>query len=339
MNKNSNCLIIGFGRMGERWFHVLKKLKFKNIFVVEKSKKKIKIIIKSNKIFKNKIYNNIEEFLKIKKPIIGIVATTADTHKDYVIKLAKNKTKNIIVEKPMATSVKNCNEMINVCKKFKSKLAVNHQTRFTDEIQLIKKIILKYKLGKLVSMNVVGGNAGFAMGGVHFIEIFNFLTKNKIFKVSSYLERKKTRNPRGKQFRDSSGQIIAKNKKNQTLYINLSCYQGHGTNITYSFKNGNILVNKNGLLNVNIREKKYFNYPLNLHGLPEINKNYKFKKNNLVETTATLLSNFLKNKNYPTGNGGVETIKTLVAIMESNKVSGQFKELSKTNILKNYPWA
>ena len=53
----------------------------------------------------------------------------------------------------------------------------------------------------------------------------------------------------------------------------MSCFQGHGVNIIYTFKNGNIVVNRKGLMNINIR-KKYFNYPMNSFNLPEINKSF-----------------------------------------------------------------
>lgn len=339
MNTNKHCLIIGFGRMGQRWHHILTKLKFRNIYIVEKSKKNFHKTTKNNKLLKNKIFHKIEDALKFCNPTIGIVSTTADMHKEFVVKLAKNRVKNIIVEKPMATSPEDCNEMIKACRKFKSKLTINHQTRFTDEIKLIKKIILKYRLGKLISMNVIGGNSGLAMGGVHYIEIFNYLTKKKIVQVSSYLENKKIKNPRGKQFQDNSGQIIAKNNDDQTLYLNLSYFQSHGVNTTYTFKNGNILINRNGLLNINIRKRKYFNYPSNLFALPEYNKNIKFKQKNLIESTKNLFISFLKNKNYPSGLEAAETIKTLVAAIESNKINGKYKKLSKINNTKNYPWA
>ena len=333
--KNRDCIIIGYGRMGQRWHRVLKELNFKKIFIVEKSLKKLK---KKN-VNKYYFFHNLKDCLKSVKPFIGIVSTTADAHKNFAVQLAKKKVKNIIVEKPMATSVKNCKEIISICKKFKSRLTINHQTRFTQEIEIIKKIIIKFKLGKLISMNVVSGNAGLAMSGIHFVEIFNYLTKKKISEVSGNLDNKILPNPRGKQFKDNSGQIIAKTKNNQVLYLNMSCFQGHGVNIIYTFKNGNIVVNRKGLININIRKKKYFNYPLNLFNLPEINKSFKFKENNLIESTKILLKNFLRNKNFPSGIEGMESVKTIIGAIESNKSKGQFKKLSKINNSKIYSWA
>tara|TARA_B110000881_G_C18593143_1_gene529433 strand:- start:1735 stop:2757 length:1023 start_codon:yes stop_codon:yes gene_type:complete len=335
-DKKKDCLIIGFGRMGQRWHQVLKELKFKNIFIVDKSSNKLK---KNNIINKNNIYNNLEECLKFTKPYIAVVSTTADTHKYFAIKLAENNIKKIIVEKPMATSVKDCAEIIKICKKKKIKLAINHQTRFTQEIEVINKIISKFKLGKLISMNVVSGSSGLAMSGIHFIEIFNYLTKNKIFEVSGNFDNKILSNPRGKQFKDNSGQILAKTKSNQLLYLNLSCFQGHGINIIYAFKNGNIVVNRKGLININIRKKKYFNYPMNLFNLPEINQDLKFEENNLIKSTKILVKKFLNNKNFPKGIDGMESVKTIVAAIDSNKSNGQFKKLSKINKSKTYPWA
>ena len=78
---------------------------------------------------------------------------------------------------------------------------------------------------------------------------------------------------------------------------------------------------------------------MNSFNLPEINKSFKFKENNLIESTKILLKNFLRNKNFPSGIEGMESVKTIIGAIESNKSKGQFKKLSKINNSKTYSWA
>ena len=338
--KKMNCLIIGFGRMGERYFKALKKLGFHNIHIMDKSKNKLKIAREKYNLERKKTHDNFNSCIDLLKPNLAIVSTTADFHKTYVIQLAKKKIKNIIVEKPMATSVNDCIKMIRICKKNKVRLAVNHQSRFSNEIKILKKYIFNNRLGELVSMNVVAGNIGLAMNGIHYIEIFNFLTKNTINQVNASLEKKFVKSPRGKKFRDRSGHVIAKNNFGQTLYLNISSKQGHGKNVIYTFKNGNIFISElDGFLWSSIRNKKYFNLSTSLYAMPSNKKSIKFKSSDIVDTTKQSIQSLLKNKNYTNGNDALAAVKVLVAAVESARANSKTKKINNINNNKNFPWA
>ena len=92
--KKMNCLIIGFGRMGERYFIALKKLGFHNIHIIDKSKNKLKIAREKYNLERKKTHDNFNSCIDLLKPNLAIVSTTADFHKTYVIQLAKKKIKN-----------------------------------------------------------------------------------------------------------------------------------------------------------------------------------------------------------------------------------------------------
>ena len=62
---------------------------------------------------------------------------------------------------------------------------------------------------------------GLSMNGVHFFEIFNYLTKSPINSVRAEIDKKIPENLRGKNLEIILGLIIANNKK-QFIYINIS---------------------------------------------------------------------------------------------------------------------
>lgn len=63
--------------------------------------------------------------------------------------VAANAGKHVIVEKPMASNLRQADNMIAACRKAKVKLGAIFQTRFNEDVQLIKKTIDEGKLGKL----------------------------------------------------------------------------------------------------------------------------------------------------------------------------------------------
>lgn len=62
---------------------------------------------------------------------------------------------NVLVEKPMANTTKECDEMIEASKKSGAKLAVGHVQRYYSAVREIKKIIESEKYGKLCMITEV----------------------------------------------------------------------------------------------------------------------------------------------------------------------------------------
>lgn len=330
---NKTCLIIGFGRMGKLYYQILKTLNFKKIYIVSKPLDEKYI---TDKFF----FKDIKDFKNQKiKVNLGVVATTADVHEFYVKELAKLKVKFIMVEKPISNSFESAKEMIKICKKNKSVLSVNHSSRFSAAIKLIKKIRDKKELGNLVSINVIGGNMGLAMNGVHFFDIFNYLTKSSIKHVTAEIDKKILINPRGKKFKDNSGLVIAKNDNKQFLYLNLSEQQGHGKTMSVVFRNGIIFIDSlTGKIYISKRFKKNFKLDTRFYSTKSNNKVFKLR-DNIKESTKNSIQNLIKKKNYVTGAEGLEAIKAVIAALESSNQKGKSINLQSINKTKKFNWA
>ena len=332
--KNKNCLLVGFGRMGKLYYKILKSLKFKDIYVISKPLEKK---YDNNKFF----FNDINKFKRKKIRVdLAIVATTTDAHYFYVKELVKLNIKYIMVEKPISNSIKNINEMIKTCRRKKSILSVNHSYRFSDAAKLTKKLIKEKKLGKIIGINIVAGNMGLAMNGVHFFELFNYLTNNKIIEVSAQIDKKTTINPRGKKFKDNSGIVLAKNKKQQYLYINISEAQGHGKTILITFKNAIIYIDYlSKKLIFNSRLKKNYNLDTRFYATKSQFKIFKFKES-LFDSTKLSILNLLKTKkNYVSANDAKEAVKSVIASIESGKKGSKTIKNISINQLNEYNWA
>ncbi len=80
-----------------------------------------------------------------------IIATPDDYHREPVLFFAQG-GKHILVEKPLATSVREGEEMVRACKEAGVKLMVGHILRFDPRYFLIKARIEKGEIGELIHL-------------------------------------------------------------------------------------------------------------------------------------------------------------------------------------------
>lgn len=78
----------------------------------------------------------------------AIVATPNYTHKDITLTLLNSKI-HTLVEKPMALSKADCEEMITASEQMKTALMVGMVRRYYDNMQTVKKLIDTKSLGKI----------------------------------------------------------------------------------------------------------------------------------------------------------------------------------------------
>ena len=179
--RNKKALIIGYGRMGKIYFNILRELGFKSIDIIEKNKFRTDEKKDFNSI-KVRIYKSYNSSIKKENYFIVIIATTTDKKFEFIKRIASEKIKHFYIEKPVACSLAECDQIKKIQRKYKFKIGINHQSRFTNEIVDIFKIVKNYKKDELISMNLIAGNIGLAMSGTHIIELFNFTVK-PLFKL------------------------------------------------------------------------------------------------------------------------------------------------------------
>ena len=131
--------VVGLGQMGVN--HLNNLLNIKNISLIN-IYDKIKRKELANK-YNTKFSENIKEVINNSDAII--IATPTTTHFKYFLECSK-KIKNIFIEKPLVTDIKQFKKILQITKKKKINLKVGYIERYNPTIQLIKKILKKNKI-------------------------------------------------------------------------------------------------------------------------------------------------------------------------------------------------
>lgn len=107
--------------------------------------------------YKTKTFESISELVKKAKIDLAIVCTPHPFHREPAIEAALAGS-NILVEKPLASTLEDCDEIINACKTIGVKLGVISQRRWYAPVMRVKKAIDTGKIGKPVfgTINMLG---------------------------------------------------------------------------------------------------------------------------------------------------------------------------------------
>lgn len=118
--------------------------------VMRRNEEKLKDYAKRHQIFGHTTDYN--ELLASKTVDAVYIATPPKYHHYYVMEAAKYK-KPIYVEKPMALTVKQCEEMIKICKENQTPLYVAYYRRGQEKFNYVKNLIDSGSLGEIRSFN------------------------------------------------------------------------------------------------------------------------------------------------------------------------------------------
>ncbi len=116
------------------------------------------------------IYTKSSEMFRSEHLDCVSICTLPDSHLDLVKEAASHGIKGIFLEKPMSNSLSNAKKIIEICKKNKITLAIDHQRRFDPFYYSIKKNIKQSKIGKIQLVNLYYG-AGIANTCSHVFDV------------------------------------------------------------------------------------------------------------------------------------------------------------------------
>ena len=328
--------------MGRRHAHAIRKIGWSIAGVYDISRDSLRLAAEEHQLAAGQLFGDLEALFAQCRPDVVVIATNADTHCALTCLAAERGAKFILVEKPMAVSVAECDRMIEACQNAGAKLAVNHQMRFMPAYTVPKTLFQDPAFGGVCSMTVVGGNFGFAMNGSHYFEAFRFLTNEVPVEVSAWFSPEIVPNPRGSHYQDRAGCIRAVTGSGKRLYMDVSSDQGHGFGSTYACRNGIITVDElTGELCSTEREAQYRELPTTRYGMPCISKRYSVSPPDLIETTVAVLGALTSGQNSVSGEDGRLVVELLVAAHQSADQGGAPVRLDGNGLDREriFPWA
>ncbi|WP_339034801.1 Gfo/Idh/MocA family oxidoreductase [Bradyrhizobium symbiodeficiens] len=333
--------VIGAGRMGRRHIFAARKAGFSLAGIFDSSPEALLATMNECKVEESLVFADAQMMLDTVAPDAVVVSTTAPSHCEYVLASVAAGARYILCEKPMASSLEECDRMIAACRAAGAKLAINHQMRFMEQYTDIKALTETPEFGGLRSMVVTASNFGLAMNGCHYFEAFRYLTNEEVTEISCWFDPNTVPNPRGPQYVDRSGQLRGITASGGRLIIELGADLGHGIEVIYGCRNGQILVDElAGFVRGIHRLPEYRDLPTTRYGMPANEFQRKIAQADVTKPTEDLWRAMLSGDLYPTGENGRHAIAVLVAANLSGESGGRTVALGNgLPIERKFMWA
>jgi len=184
-----NVGIIGVGAMGKSHARVYSKMKnVKLIAVCDCNKEAVRNIADK---YNTNYYLTYKDMLKKEKLDAVSVCVPTKLHKKAAIDVIRSNI-NVLVEKPIATSVQEAQEIIRESNKNNVKLMVGHIERFNPVVMELKRRIERNELGKIYKVHCVRlspfpkriVDVGVIVDlAIHEVDILQYLIKSKIKRI------------------------------------------------------------------------------------------------------------------------------------------------------------
>jgi predicted dehydrogenase len=316
--------VIGVGRMGRRHIAAARGAGFELAGIFDMSPEAIATTLAECDVPKSIVFSDAKQMLQAVRPDAAVISTTAPSHCELVCTAAEAGVLNILCEKPMASSLQECDRMIAACSAAGARLAVNHQMRFMAQYTDIKVLAGTPEFGGLRSMVVTAGNFGLAMNGSHYFEAFRYLTNESVKEISCWFDPNNVPNPRGPQYVDRSGQLRGISASGARLMMELGADLGHGVQVVYGCRNGQILVDElAGVVRGIHRLPEYRDLPTTRYGMPATEFNRRIAQAEVMKPTEDLWRAMLAGGSYPDGENGRHSVAVLVAAYLSGEEGGR----------------
>ena len=311
--------IIGAGRMGRRHVAAARALGLEIAAVCDVKPESLAAARGECGICEERLFSDLGEALAAGAEVV-VIATTADSHCELTCAAIATGAPYVLCEKPMATSLADCDRMIEAAKRRGTRLAVNHPMRFLEIYNAPRAAMDAPDFGGMSSMSVVAGHMGMAMNATHIFEAFRLTAGSEIAEVTAWFATGAFANPRGAQFEDRAGCVRAVTRAGKRLYLDASPDQGHGERYIYAGPYGQLFVDGiSGEMRSTVRSAKERPLPSTRYGCAEVVNSRALSASDAVEGARAVLSSLVGGRDYPTGEDGRAAIQALVAAYVSDE--------------------
>jgi len=270
------------------------------------------------------LYTDSRKMFQYEKIDCLSICTHANTHLELIKHASKENIKAIFVEKPISNSISNAKKIIEICKKNKIPLLVDHQRRFSPFYQSIRQYIQNRRFGNLQLINVYYGG-GIANTGSHIFDLIRFF-----FGEMKYIKSIPSRNNSGNALDPNIDVIIHLNNK-------INCFMHSLDTRNYGILEMDIFGNKGriklDLTNDKCESFKISNNPILVYKkLEKYNRSFKNSKKSSIYLGIENLVNCVisKSRSLSSGFDGLKSLEAVSSSIQSLK-ENKIIELSTTS--------
>ena len=336
------AVVFGCGRMGARHVQALKGLGIDVAGITDIRIETAKAVAEQQGLSADTVYGDALSMMTAVKPALCVIATTAPSHQELVTLAIKHGVKKILCEKPLATSIAACEEIIALAKAHGVDVAVNHQMRYMPQYTQPKAMMQSDAFGGLQSISVVTGNFGLSMNGTHYIEMMRFMFDEAPETVSAWFDQGDVPNPRGPEFKDKAGVVVMRTASGKTCTLTSRDTQGHGMVVTYAGRYGQIVIDElAGHMYFTCREKAEDRaLPTTRYGQPSHIETQTIQGVDIIASTQSVLKALLEGHDYPSAQDAAIAIRTLAAAYASDEAGHSPQKVAgDTYNARIFPWA
>ena len=271
-------------------------------------------------------YTDMKEMLEKENLDIVSVVTLGPSHANIVIELAKAKVPNIFCEKPIATSARECHDMIEACKTNNSKLAINHVKRYMPAYIKAKELIEQNKIGTISSIYTSQGGGRLGCMGTHIIDLFNFLFNKSPVSVSGVIDSSYKGDHKGRDVFDPGGFGTINYGDGQKAILDVTENLGTPGFVLVNGSVGRLVIDEKKGIKLVSRNDEDFEKRLGEYNLPlEKEEYFETGKIAVEDITRDSIKNFLTGNNYCTAEQGTEAVEVILGIHLADKTNTQIK--------------
>ncbi len=312
--------VLGTGRMGLRHMRVVCQLGWEVVGILDSSPETLAVAGNQFGIPTSRQYHDPERLFDEAKPECVIVSTTAPGHAQLTCRAAAGGAKFVLCEKPMATSLAECDRMIQACKLHGARLAINHQMRFMPQYLAARHILESDEFGPWTSITVIAGNMGMATNGTHYFELMRWLSDETAATVAAWLSADSSPNPRGAQWQDMAGSVRVSTPSGKRLYMDIGADQGHGIRVVYAGRTGLLVADEiSGQMQLSVRGAEHRRLSTARYATESCDSSPQSSPTDVMAPTRSVIEALIANRDYPSGEQGRAAIATLVAAHVSDR--------------------
>jgi len=126
-------------------------------------------------------YADYRKMLDKERPqVVSVADRHLDQHRDMVVACARAGA-SVFLEKPMARTLEEADEMVRACETHHVKLALAHQTRYSPRLKVIRELLADGRLGDLLELRARGkedqrgGGEDLMVLGTHLFDLMRLL--------------------------------------------------------------------------------------------------------------------------------------------------------------------
>jgi predicted dehydrogenase len=130
-------------------------------------------------------YADFREMLARERPdLVSVAPRWLDGHHEMTLACADAGVRGVLMEKPLARTLQEADEMAAACVRTGMKMAVCHQTRYSPRLDVVRALIAEGRLGDLLELRARGkedarsGGEDLMVLGTHLMDLMRFLAGN-----------------------------------------------------------------------------------------------------------------------------------------------------------------